>query len=249
MAGWCRNNNVSEFQIWSVSDIETMLLQPKNDHLLFAFFGISLQIRKRSLATELRARIAMKRKIVRVLKNSLHAPFLLRDPEADNYPHAEEGKKLRWIIRKNRDFDFRGVGFQWKEYFAYVNDIGEWDMANKFNRAIPAHDNPWLEFEERYPFDDDRAELRKLFSEIEQPSQAMLSVTVFIPFEAIVAVDEIGDGMGFGGRSRPTLYVPVNDGKLPCHPAVDVVLSGDVEADPAKRVKFFPDKFRSDEFN
>jgi hypothetical protein len=29
-----------------------MLLQPKNDHILFAFFGISLQIRRRSAATK-----------------------------------------------------------------------------------------------------------------------------------------------------------------------------------------------------
>jgi hypothetical protein len=135
MAGWCRANNVSEFQVWSVSDIETMLMQPKNDHILFAFFGISLQIRKRSLTSALKARIATKRKVERVLKRSLHAPFLLRDPDTPNFPDAEEGKKLRWIIRDNRSFDFRGIGFQWKEYLAYANDSGEWDMScTRFRR-------------------------------------------------------------------------------------------------------------------
>jgi len=92
----------------------------------------------------------MKKKIERVLKTKQYAPFLLRDPETPNYPYAEEGKKLRWYIRENRGFDFRGVGFLFKEYYAYANDRGEWDMANAFNRAIPEHDNPWLEFEERY---------------------------------------------------------------------------------------------------
>ena len=250
MAAWCRDNNLSEFQIWSVSDIETMLMQPKNDHILFAFFGLSLQIRKRSVASALRARITMKRKVVRILKaTNMHGEFLLRDPEANNFPYADEGKKLRWMIRDTKGFDFRGVAFQWKEYFAYANAKGEWDVANRFNRAIPAHGNPWLEFEERYPADEDRFELQRLHSEIEPESQAMLRVTVFLPFEEIVAIDEMGDGTSFGGRARPTLYVPFKEGRLPFHSEAKVNLSSNVEVKRATRIKFFPDKFRTNELD
>ena len=37
MAEWARDNGLAEFQIWSVSDIETMLMQPKNDHIAASF--------------------------------------------------------------------------------------------------------------------------------------------------------------------------------------------------------------------
>jgi hypothetical protein len=49
----------------------------------------------------------------------MHAPFLLRDPDTPNFPYPDEGKKLRWIIRDNRGIDFRGIGFQWKEYIRF----------------------------------------------------------------------------------------------------------------------------------
>ena len=31
-----------EFYLWGAGELEDMLYQPKNDHILFAFFGISL---------------------------------------------------------------------------------------------------------------------------------------------------------------------------------------------------------------
>jgi hypothetical protein len=251
MAKWCRENNLAEFQIWSVSDIETMLLQPKNDHLLFAFFGLSLQIRKRSVATAIRSRIAMKKKIERVLKTKQYASFLLRDPETTNFPYIDKGKKLRWRVRENRDFDFRGVGFLFKEYYAYANENGEWDMANAFNRAVPEHDNPWLEFEERHS-SELRAELISFYSSIDVTCQSMLTIIGYIPFDEIVAVDETGDECFGSGRGRPTIYVPINDEGVIAHVSLDVTLSRsriDVDFDKDKRIKVFPDKFRRDGLN
>src|SRR5437899_131725 len=200
MAEWARLNGLEEFQIWSVSDIETMLMQPKNDHILFAFFGISLQVRKRSVASAIRSRITTKRKIARILTTKMYAPFLLRDPEANDFPYIEKGQELRWIIRNNRGMDFRGIGFEFKEYFAYVDGNGQWDMANKFNRCIPEHDNPWLEFEKRYPSEADRSELITFCSNIPAESKARLTITAFIPFDEIIAIDDIGDECwGCGG--------------------------------------------------
>jgi hypothetical protein len=254
MAQWCRDNGLAEFQIWSVSDIETMLMQPKNDHILFAFFGISLQVRKRSLGAALRSRITMKRKIARILEKRMYGQFLLRDPEAANFPYAEEGQKLRWMIRNNRGMDFRGVGFEFKEYFAYVDNEGHWDMANRFNRAIPKNDNPWLEFEPRYPSAADRSELQAFCSNIPAESQARLSVEAFIPFDEIIAVDDIGDECWGYCSGLPALFVPFDDGIVPVHPSKEIHLLGGVdgtkiEPDPSKRIKFFPDKFRTDELN
>jgi hypothetical protein len=38
-----RQKGVHEFYLWGKADIEDFLYQPKNDHLLYAYFGISLQ--------------------------------------------------------------------------------------------------------------------------------------------------------------------------------------------------------------
>lgn len=252
IATWVRENGLSEFQIWSVSDIETMLMQPKNDHILFAFFGISLQMRKRSVASALRSRIAMKRKISRILNKSMYAPFLLRDPDASEFPYINKGDKLRWMVRNNRGMDFRGIGFEFKEYSAYIDSDGRWDVANKFNRAIPEHDHPWLEFEKRWLSEADRTELRKFVASIPNDNSARLTVTAFIPLENIVAVDEIGDECWGYCAGMPILFVPIEDGTLSIHPSMEVRLVGGIglepgEPDPAKRIKYFPDKFRSDE--
>jgi hypothetical protein len=82
---WCRDHDISEAHIWGKAEVEDQLFQPKNDHLLFAYFGISLQIRHRSIRTALRARLAMKHKCECVLAK-LPSYVLLRDPTDDRYP-------------------------------------------------------------------------------------------------------------------------------------------------------------------
>src|SRR5258705_372371 len=64
--------------LWGKGEIEDMLFQPKNDHLLFAYFGVSLQVRRRSLRTDVRARLATKRKAQKVLERFAHG-VLVRD--------------------------------------------------------------------------------------------------------------------------------------------------------------------------
>ncbi len=58
-----RDRGVEEFYIWGKADLEDQLVLPKNDHLLFAYFGISLQIRRRNLKTATRSRIATKKAV------------------------------------------------------------------------------------------------------------------------------------------------------------------------------------------
>ena len=44
-----RRKGVHEFHLWGKADIEDLLYRPKNDHLLYAYFGISLQGERPSL--------------------------------------------------------------------------------------------------------------------------------------------------------------------------------------------------------
>jgi hypothetical protein len=50
---WCQSEGLQECHLWGKATLEDMLLQPKNDHLLFVYFGFSLAIRRRSLRTQI----------------------------------------------------------------------------------------------------------------------------------------------------------------------------------------------------
>jgi hypothetical protein len=56
---------VEEFHVWGRAEIEDQLFLPRNDHLLFAYFGISLQLRRRSTKTIVRSRLATKRRVLK----------------------------------------------------------------------------------------------------------------------------------------------------------------------------------------
>jgi len=51
---------IMEFYLWGKAELEDRLYQPKNDHLLFAYFGISIQAKKRSQLTQLRSDLTLK---------------------------------------------------------------------------------------------------------------------------------------------------------------------------------------------
>lgn len=77
-----RRKGVREFYLWGKADIEDALYQPKNDHLLYAYFGISLQIQKRSQKNALRSLLAIKRKAIKHLGPTDQTSFneiLIRD--------------------------------------------------------------------------------------------------------------------------------------------------------------------------
>ena len=75
----------------------------------------------------------------------------------------------------------------------------------------------------------------------------------YIPFEEIVAIDDVGDKFNGTGQNRPTIYVSIDDEGVVAHLSIDVSLSQsrpDIDFDDeAKRIKYFPDKFRRDGMN
>jgi hypothetical protein len=83
--------NVREAYLWTKAQLEDMLFRPAWDHLLFAYFGISLGTRRRSQLQQVRSRIALKRKLLRALEwESIEdgdpKPVLIRDILDDAYP-------------------------------------------------------------------------------------------------------------------------------------------------------------------
>lgn len=139
---------IDEFFLWGKAELEDMLFLPKNDHLLFAYFGLSLQVRRRSERTALNNRLVIKRKLVNSFK-SLTGPFhqtvLLRDAAAAEYPHHGPsvvfGKNDRW-----RYYRFAGhirpdhIALIAHEYWAWAKfDENEWDFISDFDQSYVRH--------------------------------------------------------------------------------------------------------------
>lgn len=92
LASEARQRGVAEVVVWGRSELEDLLYLPQNDHLLFAYFGLSLVVRRTSLATDLRRRLATKRRwytSVGGLSHDGDQAVLVRDPTVDGYPFED----------------------------------------------------------------------------------------------------------------------------------------------------------------
>ncbi len=152
---WCIENGISEFHIWGRSEIEDMLFQPKNDHLLFAYFNFSLQVRKSTIRTNLRSRLATKKQAIRIFKDQNDEfgftvstnEILLRDPEAEEYPDKTKiqdfDKHPKWVVCEYAGRYHSGLLFMIRKHFAYLDeDKVHWDYEKRV-RENQMIDNPW----------------------------------------------------------------------------------------------------------
>lgn len=208
----CREMGLEEWHLWGKAELEDRLFRPENDHLLFAYFGFSLTVRRRSQRAELRARLAMKRKAHRILGERTHASLLLRSPEAVQYPYTGDlvdfKKNPLWMVRPYRGMGHEGLKFCVERYFAYLSDDGEsWDAAMAVNDARGnSHQDPWLGSGRQ---DEKRQAIFELWDKIPERNRAWLEVVGIISFDSILDIDELGDEF----VHAPHVYVPFEDGR------------------------------------
>ena len=123
------------------AELEDQLFQPKNDHLLFAYFGISLQVRQRTFKTAIRARLSIKRQANKILTPL--TPVLIRDASDERYPYPDPDKRLklierrRWRVLQCERCHHDGVWFSVFRAPTYIADDGEsWDYAKSLSGNI-----------------------------------------------------------------------------------------------------------------
>jgi hypothetical protein len=251
----CRELGFNEMHLWGKGTIEDFLLQPKNDHLLFAFVGVSLGLRRRSIRTDLRARLATKRKLVRIFgKGSfVHKECLFRDPLDERYPYHGElvdglyrawKKPRRWLVRVVTKVTHDGLQFELHDRMAYVaDDRKHWDTTEIGDRAVPpARDNSWEHLDDQE--DEWRAEYNAthFWNELPQKNRGRLVSTGVVKFEDILAIDEDGDDT----VDCPVVFVEFpNEDCMPRSTGVSVIKIDEerIEIAKADRIKFFPEKF------
>lgn len=203
---WCGANDIYESHIWGRAELEDMLFQPKYDHLLFAYFGISLQIRKRLAKTKLRSMLATKRQAIRHLggvEGYSNKLVLLRDPEAHEYPYSGDIKNFderpTWRVYDFVGHYHSGLKFLIRTHFAYIDDDGvKWGCDEKL-RTNKHYDDPWA----REDNHESEIKARDFWNKIPEINRATLEVIGLIPYDDILAIDEHGDKV----FHHPHIYV------------------------------------------
>jgi hypothetical protein len=201
-----------EGYLWGKAEIEDQLFQPKNDHLLFAYFGLSLQVRRRTLKTQVRARLAMKRKATRLLQ--MGQPVLFRDATDERYPYLDEDETLnridrgRWVVFEVEECKWDGVHVRSRRHLAFVDNDGEhWDYAELMNDALVTDFNPWP-----HPAytPEARAEALEIWKALPEKGRAWFDVFRILPYENIIDIDEHGDEWFDGPHVYTTEAHPVH---------------------------------------
>lgn len=239
---WCSDRGISEAHIWGKAELEDQLYQAKNDGLLFAYFGFSLRIRRRSVKTELRARLAMKRKAERVLQH--YQTILLRDPTDDRYPYTFEGQPPgRWRVAQFKEHHPKGLVILKRRAFAYMaDDQIHWDCIDQTeSEAVGSHDNPWHQQVEDTTDPDLEHRIYNFWSDLPDRNQANYYVCELIKYEDILDIDERGDK----ALLQPHVYLENvefrKEGKF-----VENLLRyqpTEIPADAENRIEFFPKEF------
>lgn len=195
----CRELGIAEWHLWGKSAIEDRLFLPANDHLLFAYFGVSLQIRKRSLKTSLRARLMIKRKATQLLSKK-YDPIVLLDATDDRYPYLDADKtkdraeRGRWMIRSIDEIHHSAIGFVAQRQFAVLDENGAWDYAETMNDVKTNRRDPWRDAELSAQLENARIEQMAIWSEWPEDKRGWHETINVLPMENILAIDPDGYG-------------------------------------------------------
>lgn len=252
-----RTHGVQECHIWARGELEDMLFQAPNDPLLFAYFQISLQPRRRSARTALRSLIALKKQLGSLLDREDHKlnPFvLLRDPFDNRYPPRSSNHKARgrWFpVEALHIKDPAHLCVRRRRHLAWVN-AGHtgWDALRDYDAALSSAfsilrgNDAWVE---RSEVDEGRVEQAFWEEYVPEEQKAWLDVYGFVPFDRILALDPLGDGF----FPVPHILVEFEGKDGPYAPSFALSLvrtSGgafNLDPTPDNRVRLFPKELPS----
>ncbi len=195
---------IGEFYLWAKGELEDMLFQPKNDRLLFAYFGLALQPRRRSLSTTLRSEMTKKKQLTALIDEEQHdgTLMLLRDPSDERYPRQpNDGEPpARWLLCRALTLRKPGhlVVLAHEYLAALTHDRTQWD-------ALFDHDVMKLmaqgELQSKHAWSVDDRRARREHSPhdfwneyIDDANRVYLKVRRAVPLERVLALDALGDG-------------------------------------------------------
>ena len=241
---------VMEFYLWGAGELEDMLHQPKNDHILFAFFGISLSSRKRMRSTEIRSTIFAKNKLYKLLSdNPIHAEVLVRNIQDTNYPYVSTQPKAihdDWKPFHVIGYHPHGVIVEISRHYAYYdNDSRTYDYSEKINLVRPPRMNSFGGVDDFSEADNTR--VKGFWEFLPHKNKVMFIRNGVIKFDSIALIDEKGDVL----YRCPHLFVEFNNKRGPIAGTIEYIEINQhhtiMIADLAKK-SIFPGDFKEPQF-
>lgn len=213
---------VMEFYLWGKAELEDMLFLPKNDRILFAFMGVSLVSKKRSITADVKFSLNNKNKLLRVLNGGSNnqrfsQSILIRDIFDQNYPYKSQypdfEAKPRWREAIAWGFDPSGLWVHLHEYY------GNYDSRKKSLDYMDAVDILRRESDELYDDEEESEKRHKLHAKVAdywehlpRKNQARLCIDGLLPYKEMRIIDDKGDIY----HNYPHIYVDGNSGVLKC---------------------------------
>lgn len=246
-------HGVTEFHLWGRAELEDMLFQPKNDGLLFAFFGISLVSKKRSKVTDIRKVVNIKNKLIKIFGDpdkDFYVNVLVRDTNDSHYPREEKypdfKKSPHWKEYAAYAHHVEGVRLHIRESFGYLDkDKKEWDYVpttNLIHRQVEDEDDA-----QRAARQDTHEKILDYWEHLQLARQSKFKVDGLILYRDIDFIDKEGDTE----YKMPHLYVGYVGGD-PFEGFWNFLTRPDgkgfVPIDGHKRIKLFPEKFPAIKF-
>jgi hypothetical protein len=192
---------VLEAHVWSNAHLEDALFLPEHDHLLFAYFGISITTKRRAQLAELRGVLALKRKIRAAMdekdddKNrGLRQPFVVRDidapyPDFENLHGQMHGYSPPWHAVTLKEIHPHGPVVERFHYEGIIRADKTWDIREDSRWWAT---NAW-EYTNYFPEDDDPTRRAYFGGDDDDPDKKMVTELRLIPWANIVEVDPGGD--------------------------------------------------------
>jgi len=238
-----RAKGVMEFYIWGKSELEDLLYQPKNDRILFTFFGISLVSRRHSRSTEVRTIVATKNKMMRILADEVNMSksVLIRDLKDEHYPYSFQISDFKQHPRWQEYMAFahhpKGTLFHVHEYHAYVNQQNKtYDFTDKADIIYRTKEDD----EERKEALAKRKPVMFFWELLERKTQAYYHIEGIIKYQDMAVIDDKGDK----AYEFPHIFVDYL-GRSPFSGTRSIIKQGHLLIDLSeyKRIKIFPDIF------
>lgn len=252
-----RSKGVMEFYLWGRGELEDMLYLPKNDRILFTFFGLSFERQKRSKTSEIKFLLNNKNKLFRILDgqeyNDMRKSVLVRDYNADKYPYESEYK----------DFDKKP---RWKEYVAYrYHPLGLWvhigeyyayiDESKREFDFIKSADLLYREGDVRLRCNSDDNTKRDMaedtWAHLPLRNQVKLNIDGIIFYQDMLVIDDKGDSL----YNFPHLFLdykkydgPFGGFRYLLGKGNDLEGCIDAHQEKYKKVSFFPQQLKKIKF-
>lgn len=239
-----RKKGVMEFYLWGKAELEDMLHLPKNDRILFTFFGISLVSKRRSRATEIRQVVISKNKLYRVLGEtpSFRQPVLLRDSKDTKYPYETNYKDFkdrpRWREYNVVEYHPLGLLVRLREHFAYIDtEKKEYDYTEGVSLIYRESDTE----EDKNKQQRAKDKVEDYWEHLPRRNQAKFFGNGLIRYDEMLVIDDKGDTW----YKFPHIFVEFDGLAGPIAGSLEFAKVGDttIWLKGYKRVKKFPPSF------